>query len=167
MTKFNVSRDGPRKDTPWVDCTFALFVLADITIDDINHVLQKAHDGSTVNCYYFWLAHDFAYVPRENRVGETIFCESGTESPIPEEWTSLFKGKTIQEAAAFSKLALDGLQVDWHHFAVLDEGFLTLCRIGDGDLVGDDLDTMPCKVEVSTLNLSSLERHVWEEYKYD
>jgi len=41
--------------------------------------------------------------------------------------------------------------IDYHYFAVLGEDFakrkmVTICRIGDEDLVGDEMDALPCSV---------------------
>lgn len=120
----------------------------------------------------FWLADDFSNAPRRRAEGDVTYVENGTEPPIPEGWESRFRGKTIQDVADFLKQAPDELCVDWHHFAVLGEDFskrhvITLCRIGDEELKGEELSTLPCTVEKSTLCLSSMEPHTWEEYQAD
>lgn len=42
---------------------------------------------------------------------------------------------------------------------------MNLCRIGDEDLKGEELDVLPCSVEHSALTLMGLEPHSWEEIK--
>jgi hypothetical protein len=74
----------------------------------------------------------------------------------------------VQDAAAFLKYVPDDARVDYHHFGILGEDFkkrrlITIYRIGDEELEGDELDCLPCSVEGSTLFLSSLEQGYWEE----
>lgn len=188
-----MSRDGPRSPPAWVDANFALFVLTDVSNEvccrtsrinentnpslsdlskNLDKIIQEAYDGSTVDNYMFWLADTFATAPRRTQEGDATYVDSATEPPIPKDWTSPFKGKTAEDAAAFLRTAPDDLCVDWHHFAVLGEdyrkrGFVTLFRIGDENLAGDNLENVLCSVKGSTLALSGLEKHIWEEWKAD
>ncbi|PVI03234.1 hypothetical protein DM02DRAFT_726707 [Periconia macrospinosa] len=167
-----MSRDGPRNPPDWVDANFALFVLTDVSNENLNQILQDAYDGSTVNCYMFWLADTFTTAPRLIQDGEVTYYSSATKPPIPEDWSSPFKGKSPEDAAAFLKTAPDDVCVDRHHFAVLGEdyekkGLVALYRIGDEELVGGRLEKLVCSVKGSTLALSSLEKHVWEEWRGD
>ena len=52
---------------------------------------------------------------------------------------------------AFMKTLPEDRYIDYHYFAVLGEDFtkrkmVTIYRIGDEDLVGDELDALPCSV---------------------
>jgi hypothetical protein len=139
---------------------------------ELNKVIQEAYDGSTAENYIFWLADNFATAPRRTQEGDATYVNSATEPPIPKDWVSPFKGKTAEDAAAFLKTAPEDLSVDWHHFAVLGEDFekrrlVTLYRIGDMDLAGGKLEKLLCSVAGSTLALSSMEKHVWEEWGND
>ncbi|CAI6302108.1 unnamed protein product [Periconia digitata] len=168
-----MSRDGARSPPDWVDANFALFVLTDVSNEELNEILQKAFDGSTVNSYMFWLASDtFPTAPRRIQKDGTTFFENATKPPIPKDWTSPFIGKTVEDVASFLKTVPRDLCVDWHHFAVLGEeykekGLVALYRIGDEDLVGSNLEKLSCSVAGSTLALSSLEKHVWDEWRVD
>ena len=98
----SMAHDGPKDPSSWVDSNFALFVLADVSNDvssryfarvttdnwkEINKVIQQAYDGSTVNCYMYWLADDYSNAPRETPTpdGESTQTESGTEPPIAKD----------------------------------------------------------------------------------
>jgi hypothetical protein len=53
-----------------------------------------------------------------------IYVGEGMESLIPDEWTSPFKGKSIEDSAEFIKYIPDGPCVDWYHFPVMGEDFV-------------------------------------------
>jgi hypothetical protein len=62
------------------------------------------------------------------------------------------------------------LCLDYHYFAVLDADYaeiklLKIYPIGDEDLVGEELDCVTCSVRGSSLFLSAMEPHYWEETK--
>jgi hypothetical protein len=131
-------------------------------------VIQEAHDKSGE--YMFWLADDWSNAPRTIQEKDFTRVEAGTKSPIGEDWKSPFKGKTVQDAIAFLKSAPEEVCVDLYHFAVLGEdfvrrAFVTIYRIGDEYLRGDEVDSVPCSVAMSTIFLSSMEPHMWEESK--
>ncbi|KAF2821919.1 hypothetical protein CC86DRAFT_410320 [Ophiobolus disseminans] len=156
-----MAHDGPKDvNTAWTDGHFALFVLADVSNEDLGRVLDEAYDGSGE--YYYWLADDWSNAPRDG--------EDATKPPIAEDWRSPFQKKTVDDVVAFMKKIPEDRYIDYHHFAVLDEDFtkrrlVTIYRIGNEDLVGDELDALPCSVAGSTLFLSSMNSHYWEETK--
>jgi hypothetical protein len=94
--------------------------------------------------YYFWLADDWSSAPkREPTAG------IATKPPVAAHWHSPFRGKTIKDVVAFMKTVPEERNIDYHHFCVLGEDFqkrklVTIYRIGDVDLVGDELDSLPC-----------------------
>ncbi|KAF2124608.1 hypothetical protein P153DRAFT_390646 [Dothidotthia symphoricarpi CBS 119687] len=137
---------------------------------EINRVIQEAYDGSTVNAYMFWLADDAANAPLRNKYGENTRDDTGTVPPIDEHWRSPFIGKTALDAVSFLKSLPDDRSIDWHYFAVLGSdykgrGMVTIYRIGDVNLIGEELESLPCSVAGSTLFLSAMEPDYWEETK--
>jgi hypothetical protein len=77
--------------------------------------------------------------------------EDGTKPPVAEDWHSPFHEKSIEDVVAFMKTLPDDCYVDYDYFAVLDEDFtkrrmVTIYRIGDECLIGDELDALPCSV---------------------
>jgi hypothetical protein len=58
--------------------------------------------------------------------------------------------------------------VDYHHFVVLGDdfkkrGLATICKIGDENLRGDKLGSMPCSVKEVSVFLYAMEPDYWEE----
>jgi hypothetical protein len=93
--------------------------------------------------YLFWLADDWSSAPKCGPPAEL-----GTKPPILADWQSRFRGKTIEDVVAFMKTVLAERNIDYHYFCVLGEDFqkrklVTMWRIGDIDLVGDELDSLP------------------------
>lgn len=118
----------------------------------------------------FWLATDsWTDAPRITRDEEgNTFFSNGTQPPITSSYSLPFKGKTTEQCAEFIKQAPEEYCVDWHHFAVLGEDYkkrrlVTLWRIGDGELKGERLTSLPATVAKSTLFLSGLESRIWDE----
>ncbi|KAF2640000.1 hypothetical protein P280DRAFT_25299 [Massarina eburnea CBS 473.64] len=153
--------DGPKDvNTAWTDGHFALFVLADVSNDELSHVLEEAYNGSGE--YHFWLADVWSNAPRDG--------EDATKPPVGEDWRSPFYGKTVEDVVAFMKKLPEDRYVDYHYFAVLGQDFtkrrmVTIYRVGDEDLIGDKLEALPCSIAGSTLFLSAIESHYWEETK--
>jgi hypothetical protein len=103
--------------------------------------------------YYFWLADDWSSAPAR----EPIF-EVATKPPVAAEWQSPFRGKTIKDVVAFMKTVPEERNIDYHHFCVLGEDFqkrklVTIYRIGDEYLKGDELDSLPCSAAGKLLQL--------------
>ena len=62
-----------------------------------------------------------------------------------------FHGKTIDDVVAFMKQLPEDRDVEYHYFAVLGDDFVkrrlvTIWRMGDEYLEGDELDALPCSV---------------------
>lgn len=94
----------------------------------------------------FWLADEWPNAPKKANVPERASIP-----PINEHWCSPFQGKTIEDVVAFMKSLPEDRDVDYHHFAVLGEDFaqrrmVTIYRIGDENLIGDELDAFPCSL---------------------
>jgi hypothetical protein len=110
-------------------------------IQELNRVLQEARDG--VGEFEFWLADAWPNAPRDG--------EDATKPPIAQDWRSPFRGKSIQDVVAFMKKLPEDRYIDYHYFAVLGDDFtnrgvVTIYRVGDEYLVGDELGALPCTV---------------------
>jgi hypothetical protein len=138
-----MAHDGPKDiNCEWTSGNFALFALVPISTSDLDCVLASAHD--TLGEYYFWLASSWSAAPSRN-----IYPSLGTKPPIPENWRSPFFGRTVEDVVMFMKDMPEDANVDYHHFAVLGRDFssrklLRIYRIGNEDLVGDELDSVLC-----------------------
>jgi hypothetical protein len=96
--------------------------------------------------YYLWPADDWSSAPKREPTLETA-----TQPPVAADWYSPFRGKTIKDLVAFMKTLPEERYIDYHHFCVLGKDFekrklITIYRIGDENLVGDELDSLPCSV---------------------
>ena len=133
------------------------------TLDDI---LQKAHDGSTVDQWYFYLAtKDYASAPQRKPEGGG---QEGTEAPIDSSFKSPFVGHKVTDVAEWLKKKPDSVDLESRFFAVLDKearrsGSVVLCRIGDRDGKGDAVSCVLKKAEESSLTLAGMEYGRWEE----
>jgi hypothetical protein len=137
-------------------------------------VLQEARNN--LGEWVLWLASaDFSKAPRPHEAikdtSPLTHHELGTKALIPANWSSPFKGKTVQDCVAFLKTAPDSsvVCVDQHHFVVLSEdytnrGSVTICGIGDKNLRGDNLESMiSCSVKEVSVFLYAMEPDYWEE----
>jgi hypothetical protein len=125
-------------------------------------VLEEAEKGSDE--YYFWLADDWSNAPKEDE------NRDATIPPISDDWRSPFHGKTVKDAVEFMKTLPEDSYVDYHYFAVLGADFtkrrlVTICRIGDEDLMGDKLETLPCSV-AGQYHYCSISRMQQNNYRY-
>ncbi|CAG8952868.1 hypothetical protein HYFRA_00007582 [Hymenoscyphus fraxineus] len=161
-----MTHEGPRDATSWTDVHFALFVLVDISTDQINQILQTSYSGASLGSWNLWLATSYTNAPRKQGDQYT----DGTKPPVPKDWNSPFLGKSIPDAVEFMEGLPDESTVDWHHFVIVGEdylksGIVNLCRIGDEELKGKEVDVLPCSVEHASLTLMGLEPHGWEEIR--
>jgi hypothetical protein len=76
-----------------------------------------------------------------------------TEPPIPSNWTCSCKGESVSDCVAFLKEGFEKRRL------------VVVYRIGDRFLIGDELNSLPCSARGSTLFLSAMEPHYWEETK--
>ncbi|KAI4254908.1 MAG: hypothetical protein LQ352_002836 [Teloschistes flavicans] len=132
----------------------------------INTILQKAHDGSTVDNWWFYLAvSDYARAPHRN---PDVTPEQGTEAPIDASFTSPFIGQNEFAVAQWLEGKPKGVNLDSHFFGLLDKqaeksGKVVLCRIGDAHLKGHDVTCLLWDAETATLTLGGAEYGDWDD----
>lgn len=101
----------------------------------INHILQQAHDGSTVDGWDFWLATDnYDDVPGRKPGGAR---ESGTEAPVLDTFKSPFIGQSVTDVIKWLKNKPDHVEIESKFFAILDKKAdqtkVVLIRIADNE----------------------------------
>jgi hypothetical protein len=94
----------------------------------------------------------------------------GTKTPIAIDWVSAFINCKVEDAAEWLKKKPENVDLDGHHFAVLDEksadGSVLAYKIGDKDLKGDRLDSRRFeRGKRACTFLMGLEYGEWEELK--
>lgn len=77
-------------------------------------------------------------------------------------------GKKVEEVAKWLQEKPDDVDLDSHHFAILDrrtekDGTIVICRIGNKDLEGDQLDYTRLEANSASLHLDGMEYGTWEE----
>ena len=120
-----------------------------------------AHDGSTVEAWFYYLAkRDYAAAPRK-KPGEPN--SEATRVPIDKSYKSPFVGQTIHSVAEWLKEAPTDVDLERKFFAVLDnkaearEPSIAICRIGNKDGKGDEVKCILCSAKESSLLLAGLE----------
>ncbi|KAI4210762.1 MAG: hypothetical protein LQ351_006438 [Letrouitia transgressa] len=137
---------------------FALFILVDLpTIDDL---LQKAHDGSTVDAWDFYLAVEGYSLAPQKKAGSP---QSGTKAPVDRNFKSPFVGRSLDAIAEWVKQKPGKVDLEPKFFGLLDkkagDGKIVLCRIGEDDKVTCVLD----EAETALLELEGMEGGRWEQ----
>ena len=128
---------------------FALFNLVDLPIEvsappypttednskthekTINNIIQEAHDGSTVNQWYFYLAvSDCEFAPRPKPDGTR---DQATQVPISDTFKCPFIGQSLESLAEWLRNKPEDVNLEIKFFAVLDkkakDGKVVLVRI--------------------------------------
>lgn len=128
-------------------------------------MLQKAHDGSTVDQWYYYLAtDDYASAPQKKPQGGG---QEGTEAPIDQSFKSPFIGQSAADVADWLEKKPKSVDLEGKFFAVLDSkvesGSVALCRIGDREGKGDAVSCVLVKAQESSLTLAGMEYGTWEE----
>ena len=131
----------------------------------MNDVLQKAHDGSTVDQWYYYLAtENYASAPQKKSRGGG---QEGTEAPIDKSFRSPFIGHKVADVAEWLTKKPNSVDLEDKFFAVLDKkaekGMVALCRIGNREGEGDEVSCVLMKAEESSLTLAGMEYGTWEE----
>lgn len=126
--------------------------------------MREAYKGP--DSYFFWLTSEkYADAPKKrlNQGGQ-----DGTIPPIQESFKSGFVGKKVEDVAKWLQEKPDDVDLDSHHFAILDrrtenDGTIVICRIGNKDLEGDELDYTRLEANLASLHLGGMEYGTWEE----
>lgn len=174
---------------------FALFSLVDVPIDvrispssapalfahnettakshiphqTLNSILEEAHEGSTVEAWYFYLAvHDYASAPRTLPDGTR---PDGTEAPISSTFQSDFIDKSVEDVANWLRNKPEDVRLETKFFAVLDkkatQGKVVLCRIADDKEKPTEPSCVLRGADQSSLTLVGMEAGTWGELVHD
>lgn len=135
----------------------------------LNDLLLTAHDGSGVSAWYFYLATDsYASAPKMKPDGTP---GPGTQNPIPDSFKSPFIGQSVADVAQWLKQKPDDVSLEPKFFAVLDkkatEGKVVLCRLGDREGKGDEVNCVLEEAKYSSVRLAGMEYGTWEELVHD
>lgn len=126
-----------------------------------------AHDGSTVEGWFYYLAnHDYAAAPRKKVEG----CNTdATRVPIDRCFRSPFVAQSVHDVAEWLREAPRDVHLERIFFAVLDrkaegsEPSVGLCRIGDKNGKGGEVKCILRKARESSLMLSGFEYGDFDE----
>ena len=134
-------------------------------IQTINAILEDAQSQPGLNFPSLWLAtQNYGEAPRR----EANKSNQGTSPPISDSFHSAFIGRKIEEIAQWLTQKPETADLDGHHFAVLDrisgeDKSIIVCKIGDKDLKGDQLDYRRYPAKRASTMLQGLEYGEWEE----
>jgi hypothetical protein len=129
--------------------------------------LKESLKGSDVHC--FWLARsDYNQAPKKEK-GK---AHEGDAPPIDKDYSSPFLGKKVEDAAEWLRNKPETIDLDAHHFAILDrtaqDGKIVICRIGGRKLDDqNDLDYMRFDALEGAQLLRGATANTWEEAKED
>ncbi|KAL9601224.1 MAG: hypothetical protein Q9179_002935 [Wetmoreana sp. 5 TL-2023] len=143
----------------WTHPPFALFSLV-----DLSH--QRAHDGSTVDAWWFYLAvYDYALAPQKKY---DPLGQEGTIVPVDPYFKSPFIGQNQFRVAQWLENKPKSVDLDSHFFGILDKqaeksGKVVLCRIGDAHLKGHVVTCLLWDGDTPTLTLGGTEFGDWDE----
>lgn len=125
--------------------------------------MREAHDGD--GAWHFWVTDkQYRDIPDEDG-------QEGSQAPFDDSKRQPPETDTIEDAAKFvaslppSKSG--NLIVDRHHFAVVDDMFrerhcLTLYRVGDENLEGDEISSFPIAPKGATVYLVGQQQEHWD-----
>lgn len=133
----------------------------------LNSLLQKAHDGSTVDQWWWYLAtSDYRVAPHRKPDGTAA---RGTQAPINPSFVSPFIGDSLEDVAHWLMSKPQSAAVDDRFFGVLDKqaeksGKIAICRLNDPKVEKEVAWCILRKAEESTLFLGGLDSDLdWDE----
>ncbi|KAL9591494.1 MAG: hypothetical protein Q9179_007666, partial [Wetmoreana sp. 5 TL-2023] len=134
----------------------------------LNSVLQKAHDGSTVDAWWWYLLAtlDYRAAPQLDPYGPK---QTGTPTPIDPSFSSPVAGKSLEDVAQWLRAKPQSVDVDGRYFGVLDKqveksGKVAVCRLNDPKVEKEVAWCILKKAEESTLYLCGLDSDLdWVE----
>ncbi|KAI4120332.1 MAG: hypothetical protein LQ338_007086 [Usnochroma carphineum] len=139
---------------------FALFALEHLSTETLNSLLQKAHDGSTVDAWWWYLAEttDYRAAPQRKPDGTG---QEATQTPIDPSFSSAFAGKRLEDVAHWLMSKPKSVDVDDRFFGVLDkkagEGKIAICRLNDPKVEKEVAWCILNPADYSTLYLGGLD----------
>ncbi|KAI4260215.1 MAG: hypothetical protein L6R42_004160 [Xanthoria sp. 1 TBL-2021] len=104
--------------------------------ETINSLLQKAHDDSGLNLWWWYLPATLSYRAAPQRMKPDGTHELGTPMPIDPSFSSPFTGKSLEDVARWLRGKPQPVNVDDRFFGVLDKqaeksGKIAVCRLND------------------------------------
>lgn len=131
----------------------------------INKILENAQSQPGLNFPCLWLATiDYEDAPKKEANKSNI----GTAPPISASFNSPFVGQKIEDVARWLRTMPDNIDLDGHHFAIIDDvsredRSIVVCKIGDKSLKGDEPDYRRYPAMRGSTLLRGLEYGEWEE----
>ncbi|SMR45872.1 unnamed protein product [Zymoseptoria tritici ST99CH_1E4] len=154
---------GWRDDDERIDL-YALFVLEDVPIAEVEDVLRRNFEDSKDE--HLWLAEDYNSLPDLPDIELDVQVASGTSRPLNPRWKSRFEGKTIQDAADFlGSVPKPRKPLCKTYFAVLNKmryqehDQILICKI----LENGQVQSIPCVATRVALFFIGYERDEWDE----
>jgi len=134
-------------------------------VQTLNDIIQQAHDGSTVNQWYFYLAvSDYDLAPRPKPDGTR---DQATKTPVPDSFKSPFIGQSLESLAEWLRDKPEEVNLETKFFAVLDKKAkdkkVVLVRIAGNQ--GQEIKPSCVLVDAdeSSLRLAGMESGTWGE----
>ncbi|KAL9622072.1 MAG: hypothetical protein Q9160_003571 [Pyrenula sp. 1 TL-2023] len=148
----------------WTEQPYALFCTVEVPVKTLSKWLEDNEecDPGTSDLLLV-TSTNFDGAPRDAAgPGE------GTKFPLSGEPAWPFKGSLVEECAKILKNAPKDACLDRHHFVVADaqslkDSTVVVCRIGDKELKGEELDTFRSPAAGASGFLMGLEPGTWEE----
>ncbi|KAL8806340.1 MAG: hypothetical protein Q9200_005073 [Gallowayella weberi] len=152
----------------FVDPPFALFCLEQLSSGTLNDLLLTAHEGSFSQWYFYLATASYDSAPKKKPDGTP---GPGTQTPVPDSFTSPFVGQSVADVAQWLKQKPDEVSLEPKFFAVLDkkatQGKVVLCRLGDREGKGNKVSCVLEEAKYSSLRLAGMEYGTWEELVHD
>lgn len=131
----------------------------------LNNFIQEAHDGSTVNQWYLYLAvSDYEFAPRSKPDGTR---DQATQVPIPDTFKSSFIGQSLESLAEWLRNKPEDVNLETKFFAVLDkkakDGKVVLVRIAGNQGQKTKPSCILVNADESSLRLTGMESGTWDE----
>ncbi|KAK4507469.1 hypothetical protein PRZ48_001204 [Zasmidium cellare] len=152
-----------RDDDERID-VYALFVLEEIALTDIENVLRRNEED--LGSASLWLADDYNNLPDFQLDNPPA---SGTTAPLAPEWQSPFLAKTAQDAAEFLRsVPKPRKPLCKTYFAILDKALyrehdqLLVCKVVNGEV-----QSIPCAAPCVGVFFTGHDRNTWNQSLYN
>ena len=131
--------------------------------------MEDAKSQPGIDFPSLWLAtQDYLEAPQKETAKQEMKANEGTPLPIPGSFNWPFVGQTVEDVAEWLKQKPASVDLDAHHFAILDrksgkDRSIVVCKIGDIDLKGDRLNYHRYPAQRASTLLMGIEYGEWEE----
>ncbi|CAK1366913.1 unnamed protein product [Cercospora beticola] len=140
---------------------YALFVLEDVPVAELEDVLRRSADGND-GCQSLWLAGDYNTLP--DFYFYVVPSPEGTKPPLDPDWQSPFRGQTAADAARFLRTVPKPRKpLCKTYFAILsrtlyeEQGHLLVCKV----LEDGQVQSIPCPVADVGIYFGGGDRDHW------